>query len=146
MSARPTKIAKLRALATEAQLRAHLDRLGIELPQGEREPREVLAEPLELQDGSAGSTAVGNRFAILPMEGWDGSRDGRPTDLVRRRWRRFGESGAKLVWGEATAVRADGRANPNQLLIDPGATSALAALRDELVGAHRERFGRTGIA
>ena len=32
--------------------------------------------------------------------------DGRPTDLVRRRWRRFGESGAKLVWGgEAVAVR-----------------------------------------
>ena len=61
---------------------------------------------------------VGNRFAVLPMEGWDGDADGLPTDLVRRRWRRFGESGAKLVWGgEAVAVRHDGRANPCQLVI-----------------------------
>ena len=53
------------------------------------------------------------------MEGWDGDADGSPTDLVRRRWRRFGESGAKLVWGgEAVAVTHDGRANPRQLVID----------------------------
>ena len=63
---------------------------------------------------------VGNRFAILPMEGWDGSTDGRPSDLTRRRWRHFGISGAKLIWGgEAVAVRQDGRANPNQLLLTP---------------------------
>ncbi len=52
------------------------------------------------------------------MEGWDGTPDGEPSDLTRRRWRNFGISGAKLIWGgEAVAVRADGRANPNQLLI-----------------------------
>ena len=52
------------------------------------------------------------------MEGWDGTADGQPTDLTRRRWQRFGESGAKLIWGgEAVAVRHDGRANPNQLVI-----------------------------
>ena len=44
--------------------------------------------------------------------------DGRPTDLVRRRWRRFGAGGAGIVWAEATAVRPDGRANPRQLVID----------------------------
>ena len=61
-----------------------------------------------------------NRFAILPMEGWDGTDDGRPTDLVRRRWARFGTSGAGLVWGgEAFAVRPDGRANPHQLCLGP---------------------------
>ena len=61
-----------------------------------------------------------NRFAILPMEGWDGTDDGRPTDLVRRRWQRFGTSGAGLVWGgEAFAVRPDGRANPHQLCLGP---------------------------
>ena len=42
---------------------------------------------------------LGNRFAILPMEGWDGTRDGRPSELVRRRWLRFARSGAKLLWG-----------------------------------------------
>ena len=54
---------------------------------------------------------VGNRFSILPMEGWDGTTDGMPTELTIRRWRRFGESGAKLIWGgEAVAVTPEGRA------------------------------------
>ena len=74
-----------------------------------------LAQPIEV-DG----VRVGNRFCILPMEGWDGTADGEPSDLTRRRWRHFGTSGAKLIWGgEAVAVRHDGRANPNQLLITP---------------------------
>ena len=74
-----------------------------------------LAQPIDV-DG----VRVGNRFCILPMEGWDGTRDGEPSDLTRRRWRNFGISGAKLIWGgEAVAVRHDGRANPNQLLMTP---------------------------
>jgi len=76
------------------------------------------------------------------MEGWDGTRDGEPSDLTRRRWQRFGASGAKLMWGgEAVAVRHDGRANPNQLMISPRTVGAIASLRDELVAAHRGRFG-----
>src|SRR3978361_185299 len=53
-----------------------------------------LAGPFEM-DG----VRVGNRFCILPMEGWDGTADGEPTDLTRRRWERFGSRGAKLSWG-----------------------------------------------
>ena len=50
------------------------------------------------------------------MEGWDGEPDGKPSDLTRRRWRHFGKSGAKLIWGgEAVAVVHEGRANPNQV-------------------------------
>ena len=64
------------------------------------------------------------------MEGWDGTRDGRPTDLTRRRWRRFGRSGAKLIWGgEAVAVRPDGRANPRQLLLCDAHVADFASLR-----------------
>ena len=75
---------------------------------------------------------VGNRFCILPMEGWDGTRDGEPSELTRRRWRNFGISGAKLIWGgEAVAVRHDGRANPNQLLMTPATQPAIAALRED---------------
>ncbi len=86
--------------------------------------------------------AVGNRFAILPMEGWDGTTDGRPTDLTRRRWRHFGLSGAKLIWGgEAVAVRPDGRANPNQLVLNADTVSEISGLRDELLSAHREQVG-----
>src|SRR5690606_24728646 len=98
-----------------------------------------LAQPLEV-DGRR----VGNRFCILPMEGWDATTDGRPTELVERRWRRFGESGAKLVWGgEAVAVRHDGRANPNQLRIGDDTVDDLARLRQALVDAHAHHHGDT---
>ena len=51
---------------------------------------------------------IGNRFTIHPMEGWDGTLDGRPTDLTLRRWQMFGRSGAKLIWGgEAVAVAVE---------------------------------------
>ncbi len=76
------------------------------------------------------------------MEGWDGDRDGKPTDLTVRRWRHFGSSGAKLIWGgEAVAVRHDGRANPNQLLLTDDTLKSIEALRESLVSAHRDRFG-----
>jgi 2,4-dienoyl-CoA reductase-like NADH-dependent reductase (Old Yellow Enzyme family) len=96
-----------------------------------------LARPFEL-DG----IRAGNRFCVLPMEGWDGTADGRPSDLTRRRWQRFGLSGAKLIWGgEAVAVQFDGRANPCQLLISRDTVGELAALREALVASHRDAFG-----
>jgi NADPH2 dehydrogenase len=59
-----------------------------------------------------------------------------------RRWRHFGESGAKLIWGgEAVAVRHDARANPNQLLLTEENASAVEQLRRALVSAHEQRFG-----
>lgn len=85
---------------------------------------------------------VGNRFCVLAMEGWDGTPDGRPSELTERRWRNFGLSGSKLIWGgEATAVQPDARANPNQLVITEETVGDMAALRQTLVEAHRERFG-----
>jgi 2,4-dienoyl-CoA reductase-like NADH-dependent reductase (Old Yellow Enzyme family) len=76
------------------------------------------------------------------MEGWDGTPEGEPSALTRRRWENFGRSGAKLIWGgEAVAVRADGRANPNQLLASPRTKASIAGLRERLVAAHRDRFG-----
>jgi 2,4-dienoyl-CoA reductase-like NADH-dependent reductase (Old Yellow Enzyme family) len=70
------------------------------------------------------------------MEGWDGTHDGLPTALTRRRWQRFGRSGAGWIWGgEAVAVRADGRANPHQLLITEDTAMAIGALRRELLEA-----------
>ena len=67
--------------------------------------------------------------------------DGKPTDLTRRRWANFGKSGAKLIWGgEAVAVRHDGRANPNQLVMNEANEAEIAELRQILVDAHREGF------
>ena len=85
---------------------------------------------------------IGNRIAIHPMEGWDGTTDGNPSESTIRRWRRFGTSGAKLIWGgEAVAVRHDGRANPNQLLMGPHTHKGLAHLRAVLIEEHRRVAG-----
>ena len=107
----------------------------------------------ELQTGSAsplaqplrfGDISLGNRFTIHPMEGWDGTVDGRPSALTVRRWQNFGRSGAKLIWGgEAVAVRHDGRANPNQLLINEQTSADLARLREVLVAEHKQAAGST---
>jgi 2,4-dienoyl-CoA reductase-like NADH-dependent reductase (Old Yellow Enzyme family) len=122
--------------------RRYLDEQGITIPcdrelvPGSASP---LAEPL-----GVGGVTVGNRFAIQPMEGWDGTPDGRPSELTVRRWRRFGRSGAKLIWGgEAVAVRHDGRANPNQLLSGEHAREGLARLREVLLAEHRRTTGST---
>jgi len=93
-------------------------------------------------DLSTACGKVGNRFSILPMEGWDGTTDGIPTDLTIRRWQRFGLSGAKLIWGgEAVAVTPEGRANPNQLMMNSSTQSAIESLRKTLVDAHVEACG-----
>ena len=111
-----SEIVQVKRLRTLAELRARLRGLGIAEQLGVDDtvdPHGPLCTPFSFVDGSTGVHTVGNRFAVLPMEGWDAEPDGHPSDLVRRRWRRFGESGAKLVWGgEAVAVRPDGRANP----------------------------------
>lgn len=88
------------------------------------------------------SRRFANRFCVLPMEGWDGTSDGRPTDLVRRRWQRFGASGASMIWGgEAVAVVPQGRANPHQLTIGPHSIDDLTSLRLAAVRAHAEATG-----
>ncbi|MET0476244.1 MAG: hypothetical protein ABW001_16545 [Mycobacterium sp.] len=131
--------------------RAHLDELGLSIPiDREVDPAGSLAEPVVIRDGSAGELRVPNRFAALPMEGWDGTEDGRPTELLRRRWSRIGAGGCGLVWGEATAVRQDGRANPNQLLLNDETAEDIAGLRtllgqEQVTGlqlTHSGRFAR----
>jgi 2,4-dienoyl-CoA reductase-like NADH-dependent reductase (Old Yellow Enzyme family) len=133
-------IPRVASLRTAEAFRAHLDRARIRLgfdAEVASGPSSPLARPIEV-DG----VRVGNRFCILPMEGWDATEAGEPSPLTERRWRNFGLSGAKLIWGgEAVAVRPEGRANPNQLLISNGSVKALARLRQHLVAAHRERFG-----
>ena len=89
-----------------------------------------------------GHFAIANRIAINPMEGWDGTLDGLPTENTLRRWRRFGQSGAKLIWGgEAVAVSHEGRANPNQLVIAEHTREALAHLRAALIEEHKKVAG-----
>ena len=131
---------RVASFKTADAFRQHLRTCGVSLDLEnalESAPASPLARPLD-----ADGVRIGNRFCILPMEGWDGTAEGAPSDLTRRRWRHFGISGAKLIWGgEAVAVRQDGRANPNQLLITAATQKSIGCLREDLVAAHRERFG-----
>src|SRR3954465_424382 len=88
-----------------------------------------------------GPLRAGNALCVQPMEGCDGTPDGRPDELTFRRYRRFGAGGAKLIWGEATAVLEEGRANPRQLLIDEHTAPDLERMLRECRQAHREAFG-----
>lgn len=87
---------------------------------------------------------IGNRLSILPMEGWDGTADGKPSDLTKLRWEKFAVSGAKLLWGcEAVAVSHEGRANPRQLVINEANFSEYQDLYQLLIDKHTEKFGNT---
>lgn len=133
---------QVKKLADPTALRERCAELGLDIPIDEEvDPDGPLAQPFTFRDGATGDHGVANRFTILPMEGWDGTTTGGPTELVERRWRRFGASGAGLVWAEATAVVADGRANPNQLVMTPANADALGALRRSMLDAHATRFG-----
>ncbi len=90
---------------------------------------------------SVGRFAAGNSIAIHPMEGCDGTRDGRPGDLTWRRYERFARGGAKLLWLEATAVCAEGRANTRQLWLNRDTVADFARLIETIRRAHRDRWG-----
>ena len=134
MSYRP-----LRSLTTPGEFENLVQDLGVAIPFDpvvEPAPSGALSRPVDI-----GGFRVGNRFCILPLEGWDSDEDGNPTDISLERWRRLGRSGAKLIWGESAAVRPDGRSSPQQLLVDRNTLSGLEMLRLAAVEAHRQAHG-----
>lgn len=143
--AEPFKLTRVPSLKSVDEFRRHCAALGIEIPcddaiiTGEESP---LLRPIEKV--VINGKRIGNRFAIQPMEGWDGTASGGISEEMLRRWTRFGESGAKVIYGgEAMAVRPDGRANPNQLIINRENASGIKQLREALVSRHRELYGST---
>src|SRR5947207_12132436 len=134
------KILRLGSVKDIADFQKHLNSLQLNLPCDSElvsGPESPLAQPL-LRNG----IRIGNRIAIQPMEGWDGTPDGNPDANTIRRWQRFGQSGAKLIWGgEAVAVSHSGRANPNQLVAAAHTQAGLALLRKVLIEQHRNTTG-----
>ena len=135
-------LTKLTSLKSVEDFRRHVLSLEIDL--------EIDAEMVELAENPLmkpikwGERTIGNRIAIQPMEGWDGTSEGTPTEATIRRWRRFGESGAKLIWGgEAMAVRPDGRANPHQLMLLKENASSIEQIASELRKRHLELYAES---
>ena len=134
------RVARFRSTS---DLRAHLATLDSPIPLDDAVLSAAEGSPLAAPI-TFGDRRAGNRWCIHPMEGWDATTDGRPTDILFRRWRRFGESGAKLIWGgEAVAVVPEGRANPNQLCAPACGRSGFATLLSTVREAHRDRHGTT---
>ena len=92
------------------ELQSQLDRLGVSLPLSS--DLSVLSEKYICSEFT-----LANRFAIHPLEGCDGTADGSPDEQTKRRYVNFANSGAALIWYEATAIDESGRANPRQLMI-----------------------------
>lgn len=108
--------------------------LGLELDL--QEDMSTLFAPLTI-----GGRPVKNRLAVQPMEGCDGTLEGLPDELTVRRYQRFGDGGAAIIWGEATAISDEGRMNPRQLWL---AEHTVGAIREMFAGcraAHREANG-----
>jgi 2,4-dienoyl-CoA reductase-like NADH-dependent reductase (Old Yellow Enzyme family) len=117
-----------------ADLEAESRRLGLDLRfQDDLGP---LFRPV-----AVGPLTAGNALCVQPMEGCDGTPDGRPDELTFRRYRRFGAGGAKLIWGEATAVIEEGRANPRQLFLDDNTAADFERMLRDCRQAHREACG-----
>ena len=128
--------------------KGYLASLGCSLPMDDgilsRQANSPMAQPVVIRSKASGASfTVGNRWCIHPMEGWDGTTDGKPSEHTTRRWRNFGLSGAKLIWGgEAFAVQPDGKANPNQIYYRPENEEPMRLMLQGLLDAHEGRFGK----
>ncbi len=138
----PEQYSKIATLSTPGAFLEYIRERGIRLPFVETLPPPgelALGQPLQHR-----GRTIGNRWAILPMEGWDCEPDGSPSELTRRRWLRFAQSGAKLLFGcEAAAVMRSGKGNTRQLVISEKTVGSVARLREEVVQTHERKFGRS---
>lgn len=87
----------------------------------------ILENPVEIYGRKAK-----NRIVLHPMEGCDGTNEGAIDKLTKRRYHRFAKSGAGIIWFEATAVCAEGRANPRQLFLNESTKESYKILIDEI--------------
>jgi len=115
-------------------LRTALDNMGIFLPLSD--DTDILKQPLQIY-----KKRIPNRMITHPMEGVDGDGQGRPGDLTRRRYIRFAEGGAGLIWFEATAVVNEGRANPRQLLLTRETATYFRAMLQNTLKVSNNIFG-----
>ncbi|MBQ8162825.1 MAG: flavin oxidoreductase/NADH oxidase [Clostridia bacterium] len=79
-----------------------------------------------------GTKIVNNRIVYQAMEGCDGTFEGAPDELTRRRYLRFAKGGAGIIWFEATAVKPEGRANPRQMYMTKDTKSEFARLVNDI--------------
>lgn len=108
-----------------AEVHKKIEELNVDLPISTN--TDSLFQPITLL-----RKTVPNRFVIQPMEGCDSYPDGTPGELTFRRYRRFAESGAAVVWMEAVSIMQEGRANPRQLMLKEQNVDIFKKLLDDI--------------
>ena len=116
------------------EIKEDIKKLGINIP---------ISEDLDVlkRTVSIGDSSIPNSLGIHPMEGCDGTAEGKPDELTYRRYERFARGGAGLLWFEATAVVNEGRANPRQIYICQENKEEFKKLLDSAIEAAKEEFG-----
>ena len=107
---------------------------GLEIPYGT--DKDILLKPLRLY-----GKKIHNRIGILPLEGFDSKKDGSPSEYVYRRYLRFVEGGAGLIWFEACAVSEDGKSNPMQMMLHKDNVATFHELIEKM-DRRSEQLGR----
>ncbi|MDK2809395.1 MAG: hypothetical protein PWR27_104 [Petroclostridium sp.] len=115
-------------------MKADIAALGLDIPLDKN--LELLKRPVQV-----GNKVIPNALAIHPMEGCDGTLDGKPDELTFRRYERFARGGAGLLWVEAAAVVHEGRANPRQLYICAQNKESFQKLLDDMIKSAKKEFG-----
>jgi NADPH-dependent glutamate synthase beta subunit-like oxidoreductase/2,4-dienoyl-CoA reductase-like NADH-dependent reductase (Old Yellow Enzyme family) len=90
-------------LNTSDELRAEIARLGLAIPLEENFIS--LAQPI-----TVGDRLIANRFCAQPITGCDGSPEGAPGELTRRRYQRLAAGGFGAIWVESTIAGRGGDA------------------------------------
>lgn len=88
-----------------------------------------------------GNKTIPNALVVHPMEGGDAEEDGSPSHLTRRKYRRYAEGGAGVIWIEAVSVCQEGRSNPGQLMITKENLDSFKTLREEILQVAKEKNG-----
>ncbi len=78
------------------------------------------------------NVVIPNSLTVHPMEGFDSTPDGAPSEMTFRRGKRMASGGAGLVWLEATAVVKEGRTNEGQLWITRDNLDSFKRLAEEM--------------
>ena len=98
----------------------------------------ILGEPIQLKSGKI----IPNSIGIPPLEGFDGTPGGAPSDLIFRRYDRYARGGSGLLWYESIAVSDDGRCNPLQMVIKDSTVKEIGRLVKVSNQAAVDEFGR----
>jgi len=115
-------------------LKEEIKKLNLSIPISE--DLEILKRRIPMGDKD-----IPNSLGIHPMEGCDGTAEGKPDELTYRRYERFARGGAGLLWFEATAVVKEGRANPRQIYICQENKEEFKKLLNQSLAAAKDEFG-----